>query len=139
MILKETIDGKEINVIKSSGYNDGYYWDMNAMVIFDGSMYTIIDGGSRSGWDLCYTGVKKGKLDRLYNHEHEQLENLDELKDFIDEIPELLRKFINSGAKESWEDIQDEDYRYHTSVDGKEVIIHYMNWRIDIYDERRNG
>lgn len=68
MILKETIDGKEINVIESSGYNDGYYWDMNATVIFDGSIYTIIDGGSGSGWDLCYTGVKKGKLDRRYDH-----------------------------------------------------------------------
>lgn len=39
MILKETIDGKEINVIKSSGYNDGYYWDMNATVIFNGNIY----------------------------------------------------------------------------------------------------
>lgn len=49
MILKETIDGKEINVIKSSGYNDGYYWDMNATVIFDGNIYTIVDSGSGSG------------------------------------------------------------------------------------------
>lgn len=122
MILKETIDGKEINVIESSGYNDGYYWDMNATVIFDGNIYTIIDSGSWSGWYLCYTGVKKGKLDRLYGHE--QLKNLDELKDFIDEIPELLRKFINSGAKESWEDIQDEDFDYHISVDGKEIGRH---------------
>lgn len=119
MILKETIDGKEINVIKSSGYNDGYYWDMNATVIFNGNIYTIIDSGSKSGWNLCYTGVKKGNLDRLYGHD--QLEDLDELEDFIDEIPELLRKFINSGAKESWEDIQDEDFDYHISVDGKEI------------------
>ncbi len=122
MILKETIDGKEINVIKSSGYNDGYYWDMNATVIFNGNIYTINDDGSTSGWDLCYRGVKKGKLDRLYGHE--QLENFDELKDFIDEIPKLLRKFINSGAKESWEDIQDEDYNFHISVDGEEVGRH---------------
>lgn len=83
MILKETIDGKEINVIKSSGYNDGYYWDMNATVIFNGNIYTIIDSGSESGWNLCYT-----------------------------------------GAKESWEDIQDEDFDFHTSVDGKEVGRH---------------
>lgn len=122
MILKETIDGKEINIIKSSGYNDGYYWDMNATVIFNGNIYTIIDSGSESGWDLCYTGVKKGNLDRLYGHD--QLEDLDELEDFINEIPELLRKFINSGAKESWEDIQDEDFDYHISVDGKEIGGH---------------
>ena len=69
MILKETIDGKEINVIKSSGYNDGYYWDMNATVIFDGSLYTIIDSGSGSGWNLCYRGVKKGTLYRLFGHD----------------------------------------------------------------------
>lgn len=122
MILKETIDGKEINVIESSGYNDGYYWDMNATVIFDGNIYTIIDSGSWSGWYLCYTGVKKGKLDRLYGHE--QLKNLDELKDFIDEIPKFLQKFINPGAKESWENIQDEDFDYHISVDGKEIGRH---------------
>lgn len=74
------------------------------------------------GWNLCYTGVKKGNLDRLYGHD--QLEDLDELEDFIDEIPELLRKFINSGAKESWEDIMDEDFDYHISVDGKEIGRH---------------
>lgn len=122
MILNETIDEKCINVVKSSGYNDGYYWDMNATVIFDGSLYTIIDSGSGSGYPLCYRAIKKGEIARLYGHE--QLEDLDELEDFIDKIPYFLRKFINSGAKESWENIQDEDYDFHTSVDGKEVRIH---------------
>lgn len=59
MILKETIDGKEINVIKSSGYNDGYYWDMNAMVIFDGNLYTIIDSGSGSGVEFMLHGCEE--------------------------------------------------------------------------------
>ena len=42
----------------------------------------------------------------------------------IDEIPKFLQKFINSGAKESWENIQDEDFDYHISVDGKEIGRH---------------
>ena len=39
--MKEIMYGDEtVKVLEASGYNDGYYWDMNAKIEFKGETYS---------------------------------------------------------------------------------------------------
>ena len=118
-VLEEKINGKEIKVFEVTGYNDGYYWDMNAVVEYDGDIYHIVDCGSGSGYIPCSSGVVKGEFDRLYGEEQHEIDE-DEVDYFANHIVTLLNAFIDSGAKKSWE-IQDDFREMHVYIDGERV------------------
>ena len=119
-VLEEKINGKEIKVFEATGYNDGYYWDMNAVVEYDGDIYHIVDCGSGSGYIPCSSGVVKGEFDRLYGEEQHEIDE-DEFDYFAGQIATLLNTFIDSGAKESWE-IQDDFLETRVYIDGEKVV-----------------
>ena len=118
LILNE----KPIKVLSVSGYDDGYYWDMNAVVEYDGATYHIIDAGSYSGWILMTQAVVKGDFERLFGEKQEPLdvENVDDINYIENTIVTLLGKFFKSGAKEKWESFEDDDWNIHIKIDGKE-------------------
>lgn len=118
LILNE----KPIRVLSVSGYDDGYYWDMNAVVEYDGATYHIIDAGSYSGWILMTQAVIKGDFERLFGEKQEPLdvENVDDINYIENTIVTLLGKFFKSGAKEKWESFEDDDWNIHIKIDGKE-------------------
>lgn len=119
-VLEEKIDGKEIKVLEATGYNDGYYWDMNAVVEYDGDIYHIVDCGSGSGWIPCSSGVVKGEFDRLYGEEQHDIDE-DELDYIRWPVVTLLNTFIDSGAKKSLE-IQDDFLETRVYIDGEKVV-----------------
>ena len=118
-VLEEKINGKEIKVLGATGYNDGYYWDMNAVVEYDGDIYHIMDCGSGSGYIPCSSGVVKGEFDRLYGEEQHDIDE-DEFDYFARQIVTLLNAFIDSGAKKSL-GIQDDFREMHVYIDGEKV------------------
>lgn len=115
-------ENEKIKVLEASGYNDGYYWDMNAKIEFKGEIYSLFDAGSGSGYILCCSGITKCDFDRLYGEEQREIEE-DEWWYFERTIRHLLDNFIKSGAKEKWEIQQDDDYNDHILIDGVEVEI----------------
>ena len=117
-----TLNEKPIKVLSASGYDDGYYWDMNAVVEYDGATYHIIDAGSYSGWILMTQAVIKGDFERLFGEKQEPLdvENVDDINYIENTIVTLLGKFFKSGAKEKWESFEDDDWNIHIKIDGKE-------------------
>lgn len=115
-------ENEKIKVLEASGYNDGYYWDMNAKIEFKGETYSLFDAGSGSGYILCCSGITKCDFDRLYGEEQGEIEE-DEWWYFERTICRLLDNFIKSGAKEKWEIQQDDDWNDHILIDGVEVEI----------------
>lgn len=115
-------ENEKIKVLEASGYNDGYYWDMNAKIEFKGETYSLFDAGSGSGYILCCSGITKCDFDRLYGEEQGAIEE-DEWWYFERTIRRLLDNFIKSGAKEKWEIQQDDDWNDHILIDGVEVEI----------------
>ena len=124
MILNETVKGKEVNILYVSGCNDGYYWDMNAVVEYDGEIYHICDAGSGSGYILSHSFVKKGDFARLYGEKQSEIDFDDEADSeyVINTVANLLTEFLNTGAKESLELNEDDDYNDHIFVDGVELV-----------------
>lgn len=105
--MKEIMYGDEtVKVLEASGYNDGYYWDMNAKIEFKGETYSLFDAGSGSGYMLCCSGITKSDWDH-----------------FEDSVRTLLGEFIKSCAKESWESQEDDDYHMHILIDGVEQEV----------------
>lgn len=117
-----TLNEKPIKVLSVSGYDDGYYWDMNAVVEYDGSTYNIIDAGSGSGWVAEMHAVIKGDFERLFGEEQTPLDtdDVDDINYFEETIVTLLGKFFESGAKEKWEYFEDDDWHTHIKIDGEE-------------------
>lgn len=72
-----TLNEKPIKVLSASGYDDGYYWDMNATVEYDGFIYNIIDAGSGSGYITEMYSVIKGDFERLFGEEQKPLDTDD--------------------------------------------------------------
>ena len=120
-----TLNEKPIKVLNASGYNDGYYWDMNAVVEYDGITYHILDAGSGSGWILTMQAVVKGDFERLFGEEQKEFDicSFDdyETEYFEKVIVTLLTKFLESGAKEKWECFDDDDWNTHIKIDGEEI------------------
>lgn len=119
-VLEEKVNGKEIKVFEATGYNDDYYWDMHAVVEYDGDIYHIVDCGSGSGYIPCSSGVVKGEFDRLYGEEQHDIDE-DEFDYSTNQIVTLLNAFIDSGAKKSLE-IQNDFREMHVYIDGEKVV-----------------
>ena len=117
-----TLNEKPIKVLSASGYDDGYYWDMNAVVEYDGPTYHIIDAGSGSGWILMTQAVVKGDFERLFGENQDPLdaEYIDDIDYCENTIVTLLGRFFESGAKEKWESFDDDDCHTHIKIDGEE-------------------
>ena len=120
--MKEIMWGDEkITVFKASGYYDGYYWDMNAKILYNGDLYQLYDAGSGSGYIPCCSAITKYEFDRLYGEEQGQIDEDDDWDYMESEIFTLLNNFIESGAKNSWEYQEDDHWNPHILVDGEEV------------------
>ena len=118
--MKEIMYGDEtVKVLAASGYNDGYYWDMNAKIEFKGETYSIFDVGSGSRYILCCRGITKCDFDRLYGEEQYKIDESD-WDCFEDTILFLLGNFIESCATESWESQEDDEWNTHILIDGVE-------------------
>ena len=118
--MKEFMYGDEtVKVLEASGYNDGYYWDMNAKIEFKGETYSLFDAGSGSGYILCCSGITKCDFDRLYGEEQNEIDE-DGWDYFENVICYLLGEFIDSCAKESWESHDDDYWNTHILIDGVE-------------------
>ena len=67
--MKEIMYGDEtVKVLAASGYNDGYYWDMNAKIEFKGETYSLFDAGSGSG---SKSGFDKGSAEDVDYEVHD--------------------------------------------------------------------
>lgn len=119
--MKQIMYNEEpINVLTAMGYNDGYYWDMNAVVEFRGDTYSMYDAGSGSGYIPNCRAIQKGLLYRLYGAEQDDVIDEDEWDYLEDAIYCLVYAFIESGAKTSWEQLEDDDWNQKTLIDGIE-------------------
>lgn len=118
--MKEIMWGDEkITVLEASGFNDGYYWDMNAKIEYKGETYQLFDAGSRSGYTPCCRAITKCKFDRLYG---EKQGRIDDDWDYLEgAIIGLLSSFIESGAKNSWESHEYDYWNTYILVDCEEV------------------
>ena len=127
--MKEIMWGDEkITALKASGYNDGYYWDMNAKILYNGDLYQMYDAGSGSGYIPCHRAIMKGEFDRLYGEEQGQIDE-DEDWDYLeDTIIVLLNNFIESGAESSWECYNDDHWDTHILMrQEKKTVIKKVN------------
>lgn len=110
-----------INVLEATGYDDGYYWDMNATIEFEGEIYSMYDGGSGSGYIPCCSAITKAPFDRLYGEEQGYIDE-DEWEYLESAIVKLLNEFFDSGAETSWECMEDDDsWHMKVLVDGVEI------------------
>lgn len=115
--MKEIMFNNEtVKVLEATGYNDGYYWDMNAVIEFRGEKYSVCDIGSGSGYIDCFSGITKEPFERLYGEEQGYVDE-DEWDYFEGTIIMLLSNFIESGAKISWE-FRDDYCNTEELVDG---------------------
>ena len=121
VVLNEMINGKEIKVLEASGCHDGYYWDMNAVIEYDGDVYHVVDTGSFSGYIPCARGIVKGEFDRLYGETQIDFDDWSESDFLTSAIINLMDSFIRSGAKESLEFSDDDNFHTRIYIDGKEV------------------
>lgn len=115
--------GETIKVLEATGYDDGYYWDMNAKIEFGGETYSIVDAGSVSGYvPHVEIIIKDSSIKRLYGEEQGEIDE-DEWDYFESAICRILSSFIESGAKISWE-CQEEDDSWDTYVlvDGLRIV-----------------
>lgn len=119
--MKEIMWGDEkITVLEASGYYDGYYWDMNAKILYNGDLYQLYDAGSGSGYIPCCSAITKYEFDRLYGEKQSRIDD-DDWDYFESTIIGLLSSFIESGAENSWESHDDGYFNVHILVDGEEV------------------
>lgn len=112
-------NGDTVKVFEATGFNDGYYWDMNAMIEFREKTYQLYDAGSGSGYVLCCSGITNIPFDRLYGEEQGEVEEHD-WGYFENAIKHLLRMFIESGANTSWTSQDDDHWNTHVFIDGVE-------------------
>lgn len=119
--MKEIMWGDEkITVLEASGYYDGYYWDMNAKILYNGDLYQLCDAGSRSDYIPCCSAITKYEFDRLYGEEQGQIDE-NNWDYFESTIIGLLSSFIESGAKNSWESHEYDYWNTYILVDCEEV------------------
>lgn len=54
-----------VKIIKTEGYDDGYYWDFRVWFEYNGESYTYIDVGSASGYIPTHVEITRGLPDLL--------------------------------------------------------------------------
>lgn len=130
--MKEIIfdnDGKEekIYVESAAGYNDGYYWECSATVIYNDVRYSIQDAGSGSGWIPCYNSISVNGpcklvslMQLLEKDEVNEDEDIDEWEYIENVVVDSITEFLARGCKESFEKAE-ADYGYSIHIDGKKV------------------
>ena len=120
--MKEVIfkkDGKEEKayVKQAAGYNDGYYWDCSATVIFNDTEYSIQDAGSGSGYVPHYRSISSNGPYKLVSImqlcENDNFEDNEEEWEYIEGvIIGLLETFFDEGCKESYAECEGDDSWY---------------------------
>lgn len=126
MKVKFEKDGREVEatIISGAGYNDGYYWEWSATVVFDDVEYSIQNAGSGSGYIPWYSSVSKGgpmKLVSLIQLCENHLDSMGEesSKELAEIVVRLMEEFFERGCEESLEKAG--DWGDEIRVDGKEV------------------
>ena len=130
VLTVELLDGKEANVTKVMGYNDGYYWEYEIQFRVERALFSINTAGSCSGWIKGYYAIDKDlkhmpKLsgvinDYKLNYDFETYDAVTR-DDVRNAVQGLYEDFIKSGAKESYKyfESEDEDAVFECHVDGK--------------------
>lgn len=122
-------DGKEETCyIKSAaGYDDGYYWDCSATVIFNDEEYSIQDAGSGSGWVPFYQSISKDgpcKLTSIMQLCETPTDGDDKDShndwDYIESVVvSLMYTFFDERCTTSYEYSEGEGFGYEIYIDGK--------------------
>ena len=119
----------DIKVLSASGYNDGYYWDMSATILYNDVEYSIQDAGSGSGYVPHYSSISvdgpKKLVTLMQLCESEEIDEDDDSDDweYIEStICSLLDEFLERKCKESLEYIEaDGNWDLELHVDGQKV------------------
>ena len=122
-MLKEiTIsNGKVVRVLEAAGYNDGYYWDMDAVVEIEGKEYTVQDAGSGSGYIPIYESMSVNGPCKLTGVERTEIRDKSEEEYFMDAIKYIAERFFLNDATDSYECCDDTYGHVSVHVDGKKV------------------
>lgn len=136
-LTAELFDGKVANVLKVSGYNDGYYWEYEILFDVNGYSYNLNAAGSGSGYIKDYREINKGlcKASKLsgvekVNYDFDAIDALT-IEEIVDEVQTSYEDFIKSGAKESYKYFEsDDDYAtFECHVDSKAVDPANRGWK----------
>ena len=118
--MKEFMYGDEtVKVLEATEYGDIHYWGMKAKIEFKGETYSLFGSNFYSGNILWRNFIAKCDFNRLYGEEQNEIDEA-EWDYFKNVIRNLLGKFIDSCAKESWESYADICWNTHTLIDGVE-------------------
>lgn len=136
-LTAELFDGKIANVIKISGYDDGYYWEYEILFDVNGYSYNLNVAGSSSGYIKDYREINKGlcKASKLsgvekVNYDFEAIDALT-VEKVVNEVQTSYEDFIKSGARESYNYFEsDDDYAtFECHVDCKAVDPANRGWK----------
>lgn len=123
--VKFNRDGIEetATIISGAGYNDGYYRECSATVIYNDVEYSIQDAGSGSGYIPDYSSISINGPKKLVSimqlcENHLDDIDIDEQGYLCDVVVSMLEAFFEHGCKESYEVA---DYGAEVRIDGKEV------------------
>lgn len=124
--VKFNKNGKEETayVKSAAGYNDGYYWDCSATVIFNDMEYSIQDAGSGSGYVPHYESISVNGPCKLVSLmqlcEHEEPSDYDD-QEYIDGvISYMMATFFAHNCKESYQCVEgDHFWNLEVYIDGK--------------------
>ena len=119
----------DVTILSASGYNDGYYWDMSATILYKDVEYSIQDAGSGSGYVPHYSSISvdgpKKLVTLMQLCESEEIDEDDNSEDweYIEcTICSLLDEFLKRKCKESLEYIEaDNNWDLEIHVDGQKV------------------
>lgn len=114
LIEIELFDGKIAKLLKASGYNDEYYWDMSAIIDVDGKEFHICEAGSYSGYISHYESVRLNEAFKLTGVTQTEIDTQDFYvnDEWKEMVKDLYKRFIKSGAKEDYEWAEDNDDGY---------------------------
>lgn len=124
-MLKEITlsNGKVVRVLEAGGYNDGYYWDMDATVEIEGKEYTVQNAGSGSGYIPIYESMSVDGPCKLTGVEKTEIHDKDEEKYLMSVIKDIAESFFSYGATDSYEYCDDTYGESSVHVDGKKVDL----------------
>lgn len=126
--IKYEHDGKEetIYVESAAGYNDGYYWECSATVIFNNVEYSIQDAGSGSGYIPHYRSISNEGPRKLVSlmqlcEDHSEDDYINDWGYIEDAIIGLLEAFFEYNCKTSYEEVEEDFWETSIHVDGKKI------------------
>ena len=122
-MLKEITlsNGKVVRVLEAAGYNDGYYWDMDAVVEIEGKEYTVQEAGSGSGYIPIYESMSVNGPCKLTGVERTEIRDKGEEEYFMGAIKSIAESFFSYGATDSYEYCDDTYGESSVHVDGKKI------------------